>query len=302
MKPGTGYPTALSRPKPARRAAACRDGVRAPIRSTDVPAATGHARHATHREKEAPEWVDCSGSSTARADDLRRLRPHLPQCRAAGRDRRRAPARGRQLRPDPVAATAGWCPTTSTSSCRGRPRAAGAVRHGAGRASSPSSSSEHADAAVLRLHRPGPDRLRAGRRPDHRPVPGAQQGAGRGERARPATDTQVRRARAVLEVNGTRHPLQPPGPRDRPRHRGRPAHQRPRRHPRGTPRSASTRAAGRQRRPARSRSTTWAPPTASWSTARRSQQATLRDGCAIQIGNTTMVVRAPSRRSARCLS
>jgi pSer/pThr/pTyr-binding forkhead associated (FHA) protein len=26
-----------------------------------------------------------------------------------------------------------------------------------------------------------------------------------------ATDTQVRRARAFLDVNGTRHPLQPPG-------------------------------------------------------------------------------------------
>ena len=35
--------------------------------------------------------------------------------------------------------------------------------------------------------------------------------AGITERGGPASDTTIRRAALVLEVNGTRHPLQPPG-------------------------------------------------------------------------------------------
>ena len=45
--------------------------------------------------------------------------------------------------------------------------------------------------AVLRLHRPGQDRLRRGRRPDHRPVPGAQRGA-RPRSPTNATEHEVR--------------------------------------------------------------------------------------------------------------
>ena len=50
-----------------------------------------------------------------------------------------------------------------------------------------------------------------------------------------STHTQVRRAKALLEVNGTQHPLQPPGLVSR--QRGRRTHQRPRRQPtaRGLP-------------------------------------------------------------------
>lgn len=43
-----------------------------------------------------------------------------------------------------------------------------------------------------------------------RPVPHPQPGAGQKVTSQ-ATHTQVGRARAILEVNGTRHPLQPPG-------------------------------------------------------------------------------------------
>ena len=62
-----------------------------------------------------------------------------------------------------------------------------------------------------------------------------------------AADAAGRRAdrrsagpRLVLEVNGIRHPLTPPGFTHRPRHRRRPAHQRPRHLPAARPRSASS--------------------------------------------------------------
>ena len=51
------------------------------------------------------------------------------------------------------------------------------------------------------------------RRPVHRPVPRAQRGPGQGHAASDSavTDTAVRRAKVILEVNGMRHPLDPPG-------------------------------------------------------------------------------------------
>ena len=52
--------------------------------------------------------------------------------------------------------------------------------------------------------------------------------AGITERAGPASDTTISRARLVLEVNGTRHPLTPPGLVIGRGSRGRPADQRPR--------------------------------------------------------------------------
>ena len=86
---------------------------------------------------------------------------------------------------------------------------------------------------------------------------------------------QVRRARAVLEVNGTRHPLAAARPGRRPGHRGRPAHQRPGREPAAHRVRASTR--GRRRT---SRSATSAPPTAcsSTATAGRRPRPRLHDG------------------------
>ena len=89
-----------------------------------------------------------------------------------------------------------------------------------------------------------------------------------------ATHTQVRRARALLEVNGTRHPLQPARPRGRPRHRGRRPDQRPGREPparrvRGRPAAATA---------CSSRCATSARPTACWSTATGSPSTGLHDG------------------------
>ena len=140
-----------------------------------------------------------------------RVRPRLPLARCSpSRSPPRSSASATTTRRS-CPATAGWCPTTSTSS-------------------SPAADLERlapydnalADELVDQLARPRrrsratsspgrcSDRLRGGRGPHHRPVPDPQPRPGQGHRQRPA-HTQVGRARAVLEVNGTRHPLQPPG-------------------------------------------------------------------------------------------
>ena len=67
----------------------------------------------------------------------------------------------------------------------------------------------------LRVQRPDPDPLRAGRRAARpaaspsppRPSPGSSER----DTARPSDDRASTAARLVLEVNGTRHPLHPPG-------------------------------------------------------------------------------------------
>ena len=108
--------------------------------------------------------------------------------------------------------------------------------------------------------------------------------------ARPSART-TRARELVLEVNGMRHPLQPPGPGHRPRHRGRPAHQRPRHLP------AARRDPGRRRAPtAASTSSTSARPTGSPSTARRCGTRCSQEGSRIEIGTTRMLVHDPSAR------
>ena len=124
---------------------------------------------------------------------------------------------------------------------------------------------------------------------------------------RAPTETAVRRAPLILEVNGIRHPLEPPGLVDRPRHRGRPAHQRPGRVAAGTSSSGSQ--PRRRRRHRRSsvarprlhqRHAGQRPPGAAGHARRRRR---------VQIGNTTMTVRsssaprtAPDGEAGRCLS
>ena len=101
------------------------------------------------------------------------------------------------------------------------------------------------------------------------------------------TDTAVRRASVVLEVNGDAAPARPAGPRHRPRHRGRPAHQRPGRLPPARRDPGLPRRAG-------------VPPVSVVDlgstngmlvNGHRVQQATLDDGATVKIGNTTMTVR-----------
>ena len=115
----------------------------------------------------------------------------------------------RQQRADPLPRPADGRPTTSTSSCR-RPTSTGSRRT---TPRSPRSCanqvSDHADQQSYVF--PGPvtiafeaaDDLTTGRFR----IRSRAQAKVTGN----ATHTQVRRARALLEVNGTRHPLQPPG-------------------------------------------------------------------------------------------
>ena len=112
---------------------------------------------------------------------------------------------------------------------------------------------------------------------------------------RSVTDTAVRRASVILEVNGMKHPLDPPGHRDRPRQRGRPADQRPRRLPpaRRDPRRAPATRHGTQVSVVDLGSTNGMLVNGS-----RVKQAELDDGGTIKIGNTTMTRPVPPTRQA----
>ena len=144
-----------------------------------------------------------------RVDDLRRLRPHLPQRRPAGRDRRRPRARARQQRPDPRPATAAWCPTTSTSSCSDTDLERLAPYDSTLARELSDQLQKHADAQAYVF--PGPISI------DFEPADDLTTGRFRirsqaqAKVTGTATHTQVRRALALLEVNGSQHPLQPPG-------------------------------------------------------------------------------------------
>ena len=223
--------------------------------------------------------------AAARADGLRRLRPGLPQRRAAGRDRRRPAARVSTTTPRSSPGTGGWCPTTSTSSCP-QPTSTGSRR------TTPrwpqeltEQLREHADEQGYVFTGPvtiafeSADDLTTGR----------FRVRSRAGQVTPVSNRhrhRVRRARVFLEVNGTRHPLDPPGLVVG---RGTEADLRindpgvSRRHVefRVTPATA--------RRHRRQRRATSAPPTACSSTAPR-QQATARRRRQVKIGNTTMTV------------
>ena len=150
--------------------------------------------------------MDCrTFEQQAGADDLRRLRPRLPQRGAAGRDRRGAPARVRQQRPDPLPRAAAGAQRLPRRAAR-RPTSTG-WRRTTPRwpRSSTDQVRDHADAAELRLPRPGRDRLRARRRPHHRPVPDPQPRAGQGDRQRhPHPGTPGPRAASRSTAPGTR--------------------------------------------------------------------------------------------------
>ena len=114
--------------------------------------------------------------------------------------------------------------------------------------------------AELRLPRPGQDRLRQGRRPDHRPVPGAQRRRGEGHHQRHEHD--VRPRQGLPRGQRRPQPAQPARAGRRARHRRRPADQRPRHQPpaRRVPDPPGHRRA--RRRPAARACTTSARPTA----------------------------------------
>ena len=138
--------------------------------------------------------------------------------------------------------------------------------------------------AGLRVHRPGDDRLRAGRGPAHRPVPGAQRRRRGRHRGRVVHRGPGGRRRRRGPVGRGRHDDVRAGPArdpDRPRRRHRPAHRRPRHLPRTTPSCAAPAAT--------SPSSTWARPTAWSSTASGSSRHRLRDGAQVRLGSTTLI-------------
>ena len=225
---------------------------------------------------------------TAGADDLRSLRPRVPQRGAAGRDLRRPPARARQQRPDPQsrerrlvpnASTWSCAPPTSSGSRRTTPRSPtswptrSATTPSSRATSSPARSSiafESADDLTT-----GRFRVRSARR----------------RRRSPATprNTQVRPRQGAPRGQRRPPPAPPAGPGRRPRHRRRPPDQRPRRQPpaRRVPRSSATVEAGD---PAAQR----ARPRLDQRHARRrppDREAALHDGSTVKIGNTTMTVK-----------
>ena len=69
---------------------------------------------------------------------------------------------------------------------------------------------DHADAQGYVFTGPISVAFEERRRPDHRALPDPQQGAGQRHRQRPAHPLRGA-SHATLEVNGTRHPLRPPG-------------------------------------------------------------------------------------------
>ena len=153
--------------------------------------------------------MDCRSSSSGSSSDLRRLRPRVPQRRAAGGDRGRAPARVRQQRADPVAAAADGAQRLPRRARRSTDLDRLAPYDTALAEELADQLQEHADQQSYVF--PGPvtigfesaDDLTTGRFR----VRSRAQAKVTGN----ATHTQVRRARALLEVNGTRHPLQAPG-------------------------------------------------------------------------------------------
>ena len=165
-----------------------------------------------------------------------------------------------------------------------RPRPAGAVRHRARRrAGQPGQGPRRA--AELRLPRPGVDRLRVRRRPDHRSVPGPQPRPGEGHRQR----QQHAGTPGPGAARGQRHPppAAPAGRGRRPGHRGRPPDQRPGRQPpahrvRGLPGRR-----GALRLSVRDLGST----NGMLVDGHRISHTGVRDGTTVKIGNTTMTVK-----------
>ena len=247
-------------------------------------------------------WAACSGSSS----DWR------PWCTA------RSPAssaarcsRWRSPRPWSASATTtrrssagsgGRCPTTSTSSWRRRTSTGWRRTTRRCVQDLTQQLQEHADQQHYVF--PGPitiafesaDDLSTGR---FRIKSRAQAGGHEQQQRHPA-------APAARADRGQRHPAPADAarPGDRPGHRGRRPDQRPGREP------AAHRVPGVQpaRATSRSRSATWARPTACSSTVTGSQRTAVHDGSRVKIGATTITVRVTEepvrrgRRVRRCLS
>ena len=230
QKRGKAIPAPLTRPKPRRpqgaaaprRPASRRVGRSSPASDTigatrahsgRVPPGrdveTGRHHGAEHDGEEARRERPAAVRAAARAAGLRRLRPGVPQRRAAGRDRGRAPARVRQQRPDPVPPAPDGAQRLPRRAVAGRPRPALAVRLGPRSRSSPRScrSTPRSRATC------SPGRSRSPSRPPTTSPSAASGCAARRTRRWSATPPTPRYAAPAryLEVNGTRHPLQPPG-------------------------------------------------------------------------------------------
>ena len=306
---GQGYPSALTRPKPAydarrrseltsaRARCAARCGGRRGCAGATGPRRPGYHRRnpTTAGPRPTGRWSRTTQRGRDRGEDarvsgLQRFEQRLEQFVSG------AFARAFRSAVQPVEISAALqreCDNNAQILSRQRrmvpndfhvelsqrrPRPARAVRLGPGRRAHRAAARARRE-AELRVPRPGHDRLRGGRRPHHRPVPGPQPGA------RPVTSNATAhpgtpRPGAFLEVNGTRHPLQPPGLVVG---RGTEADLRindpgvSRRHIEFTSTSPPTAAS-------RSRSTTSARPTACSSTATASPAPALQDGSEVRIG------------------
>ena len=229
---------------------------------------------------------------------------------AAGRDLGRARTARSTTPHRSSAATGGWCPTSSTSSCAAGPRAARAVLGPALDHELVEMLRDHAHEQSYVFTGPVTIDLERERGPHHRPLPGAQRRRSAQVTLEPRptrSDTAVRRAHRDPRGQRQAAPADPARHRDRPRQRGRPADQRPRRLP-------AARRAARGRRTAPAAGSASRPRLDQRHERQRAQgrsRPTLADGAQIRIGNTTMTVRLPChearrtglrRWSRRCLS
>ena len=156
--------------------------------------------------------MGCSGSRTVSSRWSPGRSPAPSAARAARRDRGRPPARGRQQRADPLPRPAAGAQPSSTSSSRRRPRAAGAVLLDAGRRAGRAAPRPRRRRAAYVFHRPGDDRLR--RAEDDLTTGRFRVRSAAQAKVTPAATPPTPRyaaPRAVLEVNGMQHPLEPPG-------------------------------------------------------------------------------------------
>ena len=195
----TGYPSARGDQPQTRRGAQRAGPSGEPPRIQSRRSATARQRHAcmsTTDEEGGDAWAGCrTVRAAAGADDLRRVRPRLPLARCSrSRSRPRCSASATTTRRSSPA-TGGWCPTTSTSSCRASDLERLAPYDTALADELSDQLQDHADAQGYVFPGPIAHRVRAGRRPHHRAVPDPQPRPGPGAAATPPTPRYAGRGR-----------------------------------------------------------------------------------------------------------
>ena len=217
----------------------------------------------------------------------------------------RAPARGRQLRPDPQPRPPPGAQRLPRRAVRRRPRAA---RAPTARSRSPRAGRDAPRARRTSSPTSSPGRSSIDLRDQRRPRPPAASGCaarrspGQPRPAATPRDTAVRRATRDPRAQRGAAPARAARHRHRPRQRRRPAHQRPR----GLPQAHRDPGRGRpgRRQPDPRITVLDLGSTNGMSVnGKRVEQATLADGATMRIGNTTMSLRRSRRgRAETCRS